>query len=182
MLNLGKRFLCLVRNILIRDTIPVWLSLILMILGAAATYWLAPKINAEFELQSARREFLVKNLENFSNDTKGLIDVISKSVNESDQLKYNLVITEINPSIAKLQFAATQLLYIVPENSSEIVSFQKTLDGLQDRLLEFKIGENANEILSDSKSLMKQSLQIYEALLAKAGLGKHIQQQSSTSP
>lgn len=172
-----KRLFCHIGNILIRDTIPVWLSLMLMFLGASATYWLAPKINAQFELQSARREFLVKNLENFSNDAKGLIDVISKGVNETNQVKYNSIISEINPSIAKLQFAATQLLYIVPENSAKIVAFQVTLDEMQDNLLSFKAGGDPTNILNGSKSLMKQSLQIYEALLTKAGLGDHIPRQ-----
>ncbi|RWB66813.1 hypothetical protein [Mesorhizobium sp.] len=169
-----KRFFSSLGNVLVRDTIPVWLSLILMVLGAAATYWLAPKINAEFELQSARREFLVKNLENFSSDTRGLIDVISKGVNETDREKYQAIISDVNPSVAKLQFAATQLLYVVPEQSEEIVAFQMTLDKLQDSFLSFRIGGNATGILNDSKSLMKQSLQIYESLLAKAGLGDHI--------
>lgn len=157
-----------------RDTIPVWLSLILMVLGAAATYWLAPKINAEFELQAARREFLVKNLENFSGDTKSLIDLVSKGVNETDRTRYQSIIAEVNPSVAKLQFAATQLLFVVPEQSEKIVAFQTTLDSLQDSFLSFKVGGNADGVLNGSKSLLKQSLQIYKSLLAKAGLGDDI--------
>ncbi|MDX8518738.1 hypothetical protein [Mesorhizobium dulcispinae] len=177
MLGKLKRICAHMGNVLLKDTIPVWLSLILMVLGAWATYWLAPKINAEFELQSARREFLVKNLESFSSDTKGLIDVISKGVNETDKLKYQAIIAEVNPSVAKLQFAATQLLYVVPEKSDEIVAYQSTLDKLQDSFLTFRVGQNAEGILSDSKSLMRQSLQIYESLLTKAGLGDHIRSQ-----
>lgn len=169
-----KRFFSYVGDVLIRDSIPVWLSLMLMVLGAGATYWLAPKINAQFEVQAARREFLVKNLENFSGDTKSLIDVVSKSVNESSQFKYNALVADLNPSIAKLQFAATQLLYIVPEHSNEIVAFQRTLDQMQDSLLAFKAGSNPAAVLNASKSLMKQSLQIYEVLLAKAGFGDRI--------
>ncbi|MDW9518090.1 hypothetical protein GOC53_19820 [Sinorhizobium medicae] len=169
-----KRFFSYVGSVLMRDTIPVWLSLVLMVLGAGATYWLAPKINAQFEVQAARREFLVKNLESFSSDTKSLIDVVSKSVNESSQFKYNSLVADLNPSIAKLQFAATQLLYIVPEHSREIVAFQRMLDQMQDNLLSFKAGGDPTTLLNASKSLMMQSLQIYEVLLAKAGFGDHI--------
>lgn len=160
--------------VLTRDTIPVWLSLALMVLGALATYLLAPMINAQFEIQAARREFLVKNLENFSNDTKSLIDVVAKSVNETSQVRYNSMVSEINPSIAKLQFSATQLLYIVPEHSPAIVDFQKTLDSLQDSILSFRVGSQPQEILSNSKDLMVGSLVIYEALLQKAGFGDSI--------
>ena len=159
---------------LVRDTIPIWLSLLLMILGAGATYVLAPKINAEFEIQAARREFLVKNLENFSGDTKELIDVVAMSVNEGSQVKYRSLVAEINPSIAKLQFSGTQLLYIVPDHSAEILSFQKTLSLLQDNLLSFRVGSDPAAILETSKLLMRQSLIIYEALLTKAGFGESI--------
>lgn len=174
MMNPLRRLLSHVSGVLLKDSIPVWLSLILMILGAGATYWLAPKINAQFEIQAARREFLVKNLENFSDDTKNLIDAISKGVNETSQFKYNSLLSEINPKIAKLQFSGTQLLYIVPEYSSEILTYQKTLDQLQDIIISFQVGNDTTKILENSKSLMKQSLQIYEALLSKAGLGDNI--------
>ncbi|MBX4858497.1 hypothetical protein HJA86_00620 [Rhizobium bangladeshense] len=169
-----KRLLTHVCAVMLKDSIPVWLSLILMVLGAGATYWLAPKINAQFEIQAARREFLVKNLESFSNDTKNLIDLIAKGVNEGNQFKYSVLVSDINPSIAKLQFSATQLLYIVPDHSAEVVSFQKTLDQLQDSLLSFRAGNDPTAILETSKKLLKQSLLIYEAMLAKAGFGENI--------
>src|SRR4051794_14678980 len=108
-------------GVLVSDSIPVWLSLTLMVLGALTTYWIAPLINQKFEIQAARREFLIKNLEEFSSSTKNLIDVVSKSVNEKSQFKYDVIVSEANPSIAKLQFSATQLVYIVPENHDQII-------------------------------------------------------------
>ncbi len=142
-----------------------------MVAGAIATYWLAPKINAQFEVQAARREYLVKNLESFSGDTKGLIDVVASAVNEKSRPKYGELIATINPSVAKLQFSGTQLLYVIPEQSANIVAFQKTLSELQNEILAFQPGNDAKSILDTSKSLLTQSLGIYEALLAKAGLG-----------
>lgn len=169
-----RRFFTYIGNVFIKDVIPVWLSLFLMILGAFATYWLAPKINAQFEIQAARREFLVKNLESFSGDTKNLIDTISKSVNERSRVRYDDLVSTINPGIAKLQFSGTQLLYIVPEQSAGIVSFQKTLSELQGQMLAFEPGSDPKPILELSKSLLTQALGIYEALLSKAGLGDKI--------
>ncbi|MBB3948700.1 hypothetical protein GGQ73_004691 [Rhizobium skierniewicense] len=157
-----------------KDTIPVWMSLVLMVAGAIATYWLAPKINAQFEVQAARREYLVKNLESFSGDTKNLIDVIAKSVNEKSKFKYDELVSSINPNIAKLQFSGTQLLYVVPQQSADIVSFQRTLRALQNDMLAFQPGDDPKPILDTSKLLLTQSLVIYEALLARAGLGDEI--------
>lgn len=161
-------------EVLVSDSIPVWLSLVLMLLGAVATYYIAPLINEQFEIQAARREFLVKNLEDFSSNTKDLIDVISKSVNENSQFKYDDLVSDANPSIAKLQFSATQLVYIVPENHKQIIEFQKTLDTLQNALLSHKAGTSSEGVLETSKQLMRQSLVIYDALLKKAGFSKRL--------
>lgn len=169
-----RRLLTYIGNVLVKDTIPVWLSLLLMVAGAIATYWLAPKINAQFEVQAARREYLVRNLESFSGDTKSLIDVVAKSVNEKSRFKYDELVATINPSIAKLQFSGTQLLYVVPEQSANIVSFQKTLSKLQNEVLAFQPGSYPSSILDTSKLLLSQSLGLYEALLARAGLGDKI--------
>lgn len=145
-----------------------------MVAGAVATYWLAPEINAQFEVQAARREYLVKNLESFSGDTKSLIDAVANTVNEKSSFRYGELVATVNPSVAKLQFSGTQLLYVVPEQSAKIVSFQKTLSKLQTEMLAFAPGNDPKSIMDTSKSLLTQSLEIYEALLAKAGLGDKI--------
>lgn len=169
-----RRLLTYIGDVLVKDTIPVWLSLLLMVAGAVATYWLAPKINAQFEVQAARREYLVKSLESFSGDTKSLIEVVAKSINEKSRFKYDELVAAMNPNIAKLQFSGTQLLYVVPEQSANIVSFQETLSKLQNEVLAFEPGADPGPILDTSKLLLSQSLRIYEALLARAGLGDQI--------
>jgi hypothetical protein len=164
-----KRVVAHLGHVLLSDVIPVWLSLVLMILGAGAAYYIAPLINEQFEIQAARREFLIKNLEDFSSTTRSLIDVVSKGVNERSQFKYDALVAEANPSIAKLQFSATQLVYIVPQNHEQIIAFQKTLIAMQEQLISHSVGSSSSELLDTSKSLMKQSLLIYDALLRKAG-------------
>jgi len=159
-------------SVLVSDTIPVWLSLVLMLCGAVATYYIAPLINEQFEMQTARREFLVKNLEEFSGNAKTLIDVVSKAVNEKSQFKFDSLVADANPSISKLQFSATQLMYIVPDNHENILEFQKTLDALQDKLVRHQAGSDSAPIMADAKNLMKQSLLIYDALLKKTGLSR----------
>jgi hypothetical protein len=174
MLYKFRQGLIYLRDTLARESIPVWLSLLLVVAGALGAYWIAPLINEKFEIQAARREFLVKNLEGFSADTKGLVDIIYKSINEKDPAKYKSAIGDAGPLISKLQFSATQLLYIVPDEFEAIVKFQKSLDSLQDVLIAHKAGNDSVEILSRAKLLMQQSLSIYEALLSRAGLGDRI--------
>jgi hypothetical protein len=148
-----------------------------MVAGALSAYLIAPLINQKFEIQAARREFLVKNLEEFSVDTKSLIDVVYKSVNETDQQKYNGLVSDLSPTVSKLQFSATQLLYVVPEDAQTITVFQKSLDDMQDSLIAHKVGSDTSPVLTQAKMLMRQSMNIYELLLSKAGLGKRISRQ-----
>ncbi len=172
-----KRLTCYFWSVLIKDSIPVWLSLCLMVVGAFATYYIAPLINQQFQIQEARREFLVKNLGEFSSDTKSLIDVVYKAINETDQQKFDTQISGISPTVSKLQFSATQLLYVVPDDAQAITLFQKNLDEMQDSLISHKVGSDPSLVLAQAKILMRQSLNIYEILLAKAGLGKKISKQ-----
>lgn len=135
------------------------------------TYWVAPLINEKFEIQSAKREFLVKNLENFSSDTRKLIDTIFNSMSENRQDIYNLSVQAASPAFTKLQFSATQMAYIIPDQSSLIVDFQRKLDVLQDDLISYKVGTDNSKLVAQTKELTKSSLAIYDALLQKAGLG-----------
>jgi hypothetical protein len=172
-LQLRKLFRYL-RDILAREAIPVWLSLVLMATGAALAYYIAPIINGKFEAQAAKREFIVKNLQEFSSDTKTLIDVVHKSLTQTSQSSYQDYVRSAAPTIAKLQFSSTQLFYIAPDDHDAILKFQKALDSLQDELIDHKVSDDGERIVEGAKTLMKQSLTIYEILLSKAGMGSRI--------
>ncbi|TXN07508.1 hypothetical protein FV222_02265 [Methylobacterium sp. WL103] len=170
-MNNVSRFFRAAWKLLVGENIPVWLSLILMALGAYATYQLAPSINEKFQIQAAKREFLVDNMKSFADSTKDLIDVISKAINEKDQQKYNQQIADANRLIAKLQFSSVQLMYVIPEYSNSVVSFQKSVEDLQNRITLYRPQEYTGDILQELKLTSKKSLEIYSILMKKAGIG-----------
>lgn len=171
-----KSFFSYIASVLIRDSVPVWMTLAIFVAGAFATYLIAPLINEKFEIQAARREFLVHSLNSFSSETKTVIDVVFESLNASNQILYDKSIHNLSPSISKLQFSSTQLLYVVPDQGETIVAFQRSLDELQDELIRYRIGSDAAPIVAKSKELTRRSLSIYESLLRKTGLHNAVDQ------
>ena len=171
-----KRFFSYVASVLVKDNVPVWMTLAIFIAGAFATYLIAPLINEKFEIQAARREFLVHSLNSFSAETKNVIDAVFESLDAPNQILYDKSVHNLSPSISKLQFSSTQLLYVVPDQGEMIVAFQRSLDELQDELIRHRVGSDAAPIVTKSKELTKRSLAIYESLLRKTGLHSAVDQ------
>lgn len=166
------RILLRIRDFLLEEKMPVWLSLLLVLGGGWATYYLAPAINEKFEMQVARREFLVKNLEQFSTDVKSLLDLVSKGVNAKNKNDLDSVIMEINPFVSKIQFSVTQMNFLLPRDAILLVQFQRSLEKLQTDLKGYTVGESSVEIIGDIKEVMILSMQVYRALLDRAGLSE----------
>lgn len=148
---------------------PVWLALLLFILGAFGTYSLAPKLNESFQLQVAKREFMVESMKDFATTTKSFINDVGKLVNEkqpSDELRISLV-----SKSAELNFFAVQLSYVIPEKSDLLLKFQKSVEGVQKSIGDTRVETNRDVVIEQLKAVSIQSLLIYQALAKKAGLG-----------
>lgn len=152
------------------NKIPVWMTLLLIILGAFGSYLVAPKLNEEFQLQVAKREFLVGSMKDFTVATTSFIDGVSKLVNEkspSDELKISLISKAV-----ELNFFAVQLSYVIPEQQEMLLRFQEDVEQVQNSVALSKGGIQKDELVAQLKGVSVQSLLIYQALAQKAGLGK----------
>ncbi|MBS9476080.1 hypothetical protein [Ancylobacter radicis] len=158
--------------VLAGHSMPVWLSLVLVMGGAVATYYIAPLINAQFEIQVARREFLVANLTQFSVDTKELIESVGELINENDQNKREKILQNVNISLTKLQFSSAQIARIIPKESGLIVAFQRHLLKLQESLSIQDRNKQNLEIKDSVKNIVPQSIIIYDLMLDRAGLSR----------
>jgi hypothetical protein len=169
-----KKFLAyilkVIWNFLAEEKMPVWLSLVLVAIGGYSTYYIAPVINEKFEMQAARREFLVKNLDQFSGDVKSLFDLVASGLNSSTKYELEKVKIEVNPVVAKIQFSATQINFLIPRNAALVVKFQRSLNSLQDDMISHSFGQDSSEIRSDMREMTDLSMQVYRALLRRAGL------------
>ena len=51
-----------IKKALVAESVPVWLTVIFIILGSVGTYVFTPFINQHQEAQRIRTEFIIKNL------------------------------------------------------------------------------------------------------------------------
>jgi hypothetical protein len=155
-------------NVICGDKVPVWLTIILIACGAAGSYYVAPKLNENFQLQIAKREFLVQSMGDFAVTTKAFIDGVGKLINipePSDQQRVELV-----SKAAELNFFAVQLSYILPDEQAALLRFQDAVERIQKSIGHIE-GKQPNEaIITELKEVGVQSLLIYKALAQKAGL------------
>lgn len=50
-----------IKAFLSADRTPMWFSTVLLLLGAMGTYFLAPRVNAQFEEQKIKSDFVIRN-------------------------------------------------------------------------------------------------------------------------
>jgi hypothetical protein len=50
-----------IKAFLAADRTPMWFSIFLLLLGGMGTYFLAPRVNAQFEEQKIKSDFVIKN-------------------------------------------------------------------------------------------------------------------------
>lgn len=65
------------------DRTPMWFTLIVLLAGAAGTYFLAPQVNAQFEAQKLRTDFVVRNYNDLRvkmEDFQGLYSVVAQKL------------------------------------------------------------------------------------------------------
>ncbi len=164
-----QRFLPYLWSTICGEKMPVWLALLLIVLGAFGTYAIAPKLNEGFQIQVAKREFMVDSMKDFATTTKSFIDGVGKLVNEnqpSDELKISLV-----SKAAKLNFFAVQLTFIIPEKKNLLLKFQESVEDVQKSVARVTVDTQRDVIITQLKDVSVQSLLIYQALAKKAGLG-----------
>lgn len=151
------------------EKMPVWLALLLIVSGAVGTYLVAPKLNENFQLEVAKREFLVSSMSDFALATKSFIDGVGKLINErspSNEQRVGLV-----SKAAELNFFAVQLTYILPDEKGLLLEFQKNVARVQKSVATRQDSSDNDAIIEDLKKVSIQSLAIYQALARKTGLG-----------
>ena len=79
-----------VRTFLIGDRTPMWFSLFVLLLGAGGTYFLAPRVNAQFEEQKIKSDFVIRNygdLRTKMKEFQGLNAVVTQRLAAGDDIR-----------------------------------------------------------------------------------------------
>jgi hypothetical protein len=76
-----------VLSLLGHSEMPVWMTLLIAVSTGVATYLLAPAINAKFEVQKARSQYIMDNMKLLNADTAELFANIGKLDQEISDTK-----------------------------------------------------------------------------------------------
>lgn len=165
--NWMVRFICHLRDVICGEKIPVWLTLLLMLIGAGATYFIAPRINHAFEMQAVKREFVLKNLDGLNTNTQFLLKMIPSFLDQVEDSKR----AEILEIITAMQFDSVRLNYTIPNRIDSILNYQKSLEKLNILIDKYKSnGGNREEVMNSLKSVSYLALQLYRGILSDTGI------------
>jgi hypothetical protein len=79
-----------VQSFLAGDRTPMWFTVVLLGAGAFGTYYLAPQVNAQFEAQKIRTDFVIRNygdLRTKMEDFQGLYSVTAQKLVTGDPIQ-----------------------------------------------------------------------------------------------
>lgn len=79
-----------VRSFLVADRAPMWFTLFALLFGAGGTYFVAPQVNAQFEVQKIKTDFVIRNyadLRTKMEDFQGLYAVVSQKLAAGEDVR-----------------------------------------------------------------------------------------------
>ena len=79
-----------VRSFLAGDRTPMWFTVLLLCAGSFGTYYLAPQVNAQFEAQKIRTDFVIRNYGDLRvkmEDFQGLYSVTAQKLAAGDSVQ-----------------------------------------------------------------------------------------------
>ena len=79
-----------VRTFLSADRAPMWFTLAALTAGALGTYFLAPRVNAQFEAQKIKTDFVIRNysdLRQKMEDFQGLYGVVTQRLAAGEDIR-----------------------------------------------------------------------------------------------
>ncbi|MDH7794965.1 MULTISPECIES: hypothetical protein [unclassified Beijerinckia] len=106
-----------VKSFLSGDRTPMWFSLFVLLLGGGGTYFLAPRVNAQFEEQKIKSDFVIKNygdLRTKMEEFQGLYAVVTQKLVAGEDVRADVFkLQELNARIS------AQNLSLLPMFSTE---------------------------------------------------------------
>lgn len=82
-----------VKSFLVADRTPMWFTMAALLAGAAGTYFLAPRVNAQFEEQKIKTDFVIRNysdLRQKMEDFQGLYVVVAQRMAAGEDVKADM--------------------------------------------------------------------------------------------
>jgi hypothetical protein len=124
--------------------VPFWMTVLMFLAGAVGTYYLAPRVNAYFEAQKLRTEFVIANLSELRSETKSLIAALALfNLHLQNRENVSALHDEALAVISRLQGQAISLYFMLSDEKSQKVMVEFQL-GLIDLMAALKSALDKN--------------------------------------
>lgn len=163
------------KDYLLKDEMPIWLSLLLAVSAAAGTYIIAPLINQEIEYQTNRSEHVSKTV----NGLNERIVELSKSVRKfNSDLFYQKASTpksreEVLDRITELQWLLIDVDAIIDREVGKgkaVDDLRSDLERLQEAVQNGKKPEDQETVIDAMSASARQAQNVFHELYAAARL------------
>lgn len=168
------RFLRYLAVVCTQEKLPVWATVLGIILGALSTYFIIPKINENLERQKIRSEFVIRNLDDLNSRTRTLVSDVSElhgNVLRGGNVDASAV-QKVSSKIAEMQWKAIELAVIFEgtPGMTAVQRYQTSLDGVRAALDELKTKSDLPRSQSAIEAFSQSTLAVIRELASLAGL------------
>ena len=109
----------------------MWATLLLMVITAGLTYWVAPKINSNFEKERRRSELILSQTKDINASTKEILGLTATLLRDETNEKRNRTANELLRNLTSLQWQVLEIRSM-PKNDD----FKGHLDDYSDAIIE----------------------------------------------
>lgn len=175
-MNWWRRPLSYFCQVCLGDKLPVWATLLGIVIGAVvtatSTFWIVPRLNESLERQKIRTEFIIRNLDDINARTRALVSEISElhlTVLQNNVVD-PLMIKRILPKITEMQWKAIELgiIFEGADGAKVVQSYQSSLDNVRVALTNLK---TKNDLVASQRAIEAFSSSTLDVVRQLANLG-----------
>ncbi|MGY3617738.1 hypothetical protein [Bradyrhizobium sp. USDA 10063] len=159
---------------LLAEKLPVWATILGIILGAIGTYYIVPGINQSLEKQKIRSEFVIRNLDDLNARTRSLVSDVSDIQYGVLRTSYvdSAAIQKVLSKIAEMQWKAIELAVIFEgtQGARSVQQYQEALDHVRAALVGLKSKEDLKISQAAIEQFSERTLNVLRELAAVGGI------------
>lgn len=174
MMRSAMRLVRYLADVCVQDKLPVWATVLGILIGALGTYFVIPKINEDLERQKIRSDFVIRNLDDLNSRTRTLVSDVS-------ELHFNVLrngnvdsaaVQKISSKIAEMQWKAIELAVIFEgtQGMASVHRYQASLEDVRAALSDLKTKSDLARSQTAIEGFSESTLAVIRELASLAGL------------
>lgn len=170
---------------LANEHMPIWLTLLLFLATGTGTYFIAPLINENFEMQKIRSAYVVKSIDSINSDSQDILQAVSIAIHSTADGKpiSASTIEEARKKFVSLQWKTRELDIIFSEgrygdddirSHPSVSRFSEAVERIREAFESFlaqKNSQNATALIDAAARFSVINGEIIALLAEQAGIG-----------